>query len=205
MRREQGLHIIGAGGHSKVVISTLVAAGIVPASVHDDDKSKSGGSVMGILICGGLSFFDGLSGLQAIIAIGDNRMRRKIALQCSRLDWSRAIHPTAYIHPSAKIGKGTVVFAGALIQPDAVIGDHCIINTGAVIDHDCIVDDFVHVAPGVRLAGGVHVGEGSLVGIGASVIPGIRIGEWGIVGAGAAVVVDVEPRVHVAGVPARPI
>ena len=113
------------------------------------------------------------------------------------------VHPSAYVHPSAKLGRGTVVFAGAVVQPDAVIGDHVIVNTGATIDHDCIVGDYAHLAPGVHLAGAVQVGEGAFLGIGSVVCPGIKVGRWATLGAGGVAIRDVADGVVAVGIPAR--
>ncbi len=102
-----------------------------------------------------------------------------------------------------KLGRGTVVFAGAVVQPDAVIGDHVIVNTGATVDHDCVVGDYAHLAPGVHLAGSVHVGEGAFLGIGSVVSPGVRIGRWTTLGAGAVAIRDLADGAVAVGVPAR--
>lgn len=85
-----------------------------------------------------------------IVSIGVNSTRKKIVekLNCH---FGVAIHPTAVVSPSARIGEGTVVMAGAIINAGAVIGKHCIINTGASVDHECVLGDYVHIAPRVAL------------------------------------------------------
>jgi sugar O-acyltransferase (sialic acid O-acetyltransferase NeuD family) len=193
--------VIGAGGHAKVVIATLQAAGFEVTAALDDDQSKWGSELLGIAVAGPLSAAPEYA-RRAVIAIGNNQMRRRLAAELNRLEWVSAIHPAAVIHPSARIGVGTVVFAGAVIQPDAQVGGHVIVNTAATIDHDCLIADFAHLAPGVRLAGAVSIGEGAMLSIGASVIPGVRVGEWSVVGAGSVVLKDVESGVTVVGAPA---
>jgi sugar O-acyltransferase (sialic acid O-acetyltransferase NeuD family) len=141
-------------------------------------------------------------GGSGIIGIGDNAQRREMA-RALNFEWRTVVHPSAWVHPSAKLGRGTVVFAGAVVQPDAVIGDHVIVNTGATIDHDCIIEDYAHLAPGVHLAGSVHVGEGAFLGIGSGVIPGVKVGRWSTLGAGAVATRDVPDGVVAVGVPAR--
>jgi sugar O-acyltransferase (sialic acid O-acetyltransferase NeuD family) len=183
------------------VIATLQAAGFEVAAALDDDRSRWGSELLGVSVIGPLSAVPKHAG-RAVIAIGNNQMRRRVADELKELEWVSAIHPAAVIHPSARIGGGTVVFAGALIQPDAQVGAHVIVNTAATIDHDCLIGDFSHLAPGVRLAGSVSIGEGAMLGIGSSVIPGVRIGEWSVVGAGSVVLKDVAPAVTVVGAPA---
>lgn len=196
--------VLGSGGHAKVVIATLQAAGWQVVGAFDDAPERRGGAVLGAPVLGPLEAALGAEADGAVLAIGDNRARRAIAGRLE-LPWISVAHPDAVVHPSVVLGAGTVVFAGAVVQPDTAVGRHTIINTGASIDHDCRLGDFVHVAPGVRLAGGVTVGEGCLVGIGAVVVPGISIGAWATVGAGAAVVRPVPGGTTVAGVPARPV
>jgi len=197
--------VIGAGGHAKVVISALQAAGITVDVALDEDEGKWGSEILNVPVEGPTNLIRKMENVAAVIAIGSNSIRKKIALEYSNVRWLTVIHPKAYVHESVQIGKGTVVFAGAIIQPYTKIGSHVIINTGATIDHDCEIGDYVHIAPGSHLAGNVKIGEGAFVGIGASIIPGIKIGEWAVIGAGAVVIDDIPPYTTAVGVPAKPI
>ncbi len=198
--------VIGAGGHAKVVVATLLASGFTIKGIVDDSPQKWQTKLLDIPVIGPLELLSEENSPLAIIAIGDNEDRRAIAERFRNVcRWISVTHPRAFVHPSVVIGEGTVVFAGSVIQPDTVIGNHVIINTGATVDHDCTIGNFVHLAPGVHLAGGVIVGEGSFLGIGSAVIPRKRIGEWTRVGAGAVVIRDTPPHVTVAGVPAKPL
>lgn len=194
--------VVGGGGHAKVVIAALQTAGTPVARVLDDNSAKWGSDLMGVPVDGPISAEGDQDGSNAILAIGDNKTRSRLAEGLS-LDWVTVVHPTAWVHPSASLGVGTLICAGAVIQPDVRIGDHTIINTGATVDHDCEVGNFVHLGPGAVLAGGVRLGHGALVGLGAGVIPGVIVGDWARVGAGAAVTGDVPPGATAVGVPAR--
>lgn len=191
----QTMYLYGASGHGKVIKDIIEAQGGEVEGFVDDNPELS-------CYCGKpvLHNADGLSPI--IVSIGDNKTRKIIVekLSCS---FGIAIHPSAIIPPSAKIGEGTVIMPGAIINADAVIGKHCIINTGASVDHECVIGDYCHIAPHATLCGQVHVGEGTLVGVGASVIPCITIGKWCTIGAGAAVVGDVPDNATVVGVPAK--
>lgn len=153
-RTKDGVVVIGAGGHAKVLISALTASGRYVAAVVDDDDTKWGTDAQGIRV----GRIERALGGHGIVGIGDNVRRREKARSLS-FEWQTVVHPSAHVDPSAKLGRGTVVFAGAVVQPDAVIGDHVIVNTGATVDHDCVVGDYAHLAPGVHLAGSVHVGR----------------------------------------------
>lgn len=195
--------VVGAGGHAKVVIATVRAAGGDVASVLDDDQSRWGQQILGVTIEGPISA-SAIANRSAVIAIGSNQARRDLAARLQAM-WITACHPSAIVHPSASLGPGTVVFAGVVVQPDASIGAHAILNTASSVDHDCIIGDFVHVGPGVRMCGGVKVDEGTLLGVGSKVAPNVEIGSWSTAGAGAVCVIDVPSRTTVVGVPARSI
>lgn len=192
------VQVIGAGGHAKVVIATLLDLGVEVTAVWDDAPSAP--ACLGVPVRGKVAEAD--PAIPAILAIGDNRARARLAGALA-LPWHVAVHPTAYVHATASLGPGTVVFAGAIVQPGAVIGAHAIINTAASIDHDCRLGDFVHVAPGVHLSGAVALDDGVLIGVGACAKPGARVGAWSVIGAGAAVVSAIPAEVTAVGVPAR--
>lgn len=199
--------ILGAGGHAKVVIEAIREASAFEISgILDDNSARHGQTVRGVPIVDAMTP-EAISkhGVKhAVIAIGDNRTRARIATELTGLvSWPVIVHSRAIVDSAVQLAEGTVVCAGAVVQPDTRVGRHAILNTACSVDHDCVVGNFAHVAPGVHIAGGVIVGEGTLVGIGSSVIPGRSIGAWSIVGAGAVVVADIPHRSVATGVPAR--
>lgn len=188
--------LYGVSGHALVIMDILDSLGWRVDKLYDDAKKPP---------CNGMEVFNPknqpVEG-PLIVSIGNNRIRAKIVEKYD-LEYSTAIHPSAIISPSAKIGKGTVVMQGAIVQVNSVIGDHCIINSGASIDHECMIDDFVHISPHATLCGNVHVGKFTWVGAGSVIIQGIQVGENCIIGAGSVVIRDVPDNVMVAGNPAR--
>ena len=144
--------ILGAGGHAKVVIATLLAAGeFEVAGVLDDDVQRRGDRVLGVEIVGDTSVETlARCGVEhAILAIGSNAVRATIVARCDgRISWASAVHPRAYLVPGVVVREGTVVMAGAIVQPDTLVGRHAILNTSCSVDHDGEVGDFAHIAPG---------------------------------------------------------
>lgn len=201
MKAARAVHVIGAGGHAKVVVATIRAAGLDVECAWDDDPRRRGGDVLGAPVRGSVD--DVPAGVPIVVAIGSNVVRRDVVARLGAREFCTVAHPSAVVHPSATLGPGTVVFAGAIVQPDARLGAHVIVNTAASVDHDCLVEDFVHVAPGARLAGGVSVREGALFGIGSCALPGVEVGSWAIVGAGGVVVTPIPPRSTAVGCPAK--
>jgi sugar O-acyltransferase (sialic acid O-acetyltransferase NeuD family) len=189
--------LYGASGHAKVILDILSAMGITVTQLLDDNEAIS--DLHGIQVVRPYATTE-----EVIISIGSNAIRKKIA-EANSYRYGVAIHPSAIISPSAKIGEGTVVMQGAIIQADAVIGRHCIVNTASVVEHECVVGDYVHIAPNSSLCGNVSVGEGTWIGAGSTVIPGIEIGEWTVVGAGSTVIRNIESNVVAVGNPCRMI
>ncbi|MCE9577123.1 MAG: acetyltransferase [Deltaproteobacteria bacterium] len=199
-----GVVIVGSGGHAKVVIATAQAMGFAVRTIVDDDPARHGQRILGVEVTGPSAPILADPGQHAVLAIGANRVRQKLAAT-ARCRFATLVHPSAIVHHTVRLGAGTVVFAGVVLQPDTVVGAHAIVNTGASIDHDGTIGDFVHVAPGARLAGNVTLGEGVFLGIGAAAIPGSQVGAWTTVGAGGTVIADLPPGVVAVGTPARPL
>lgn len=189
------MFLYGASGHAKVIIDILKANGMEIEGLLDDNPDVT--ELMGYKVLHGVNDVSSL-----IISIGNNRIRKMIA-QRLETRFEKAVHPSAIMSPSAKVGDGTVVMQGAIVQACAEIGKHCIVNTGASVDHECVLEDYVHVSPHSTLCGNVHVGEGSWIGAGTTVIPGVKIGKWSVIGAGSVVVRDIPDGVVAYGNPCR--
>lgn len=115
------------------------------------------------------------------------------------------IHPTAIISPSAQLGEGVQIMAGAIVQTGTSIADNTIINTGAIIDHDGQIGAHVHIAPGTKVSGAVKIGNGTHIGTGTTIIQGIHIGEKCLIGAGSVVVKELHHHAKAYGVPAKEV
>jgi len=198
-----GIVVVGAGGHSRVIVSTIRACRDKVAAVFDDDPRLWGKKLMGIPIQGPVDRLHGHAG-RAIVGIGDATLRKSVVDRLN-LRWATIIHPHSFVDPAVPLGEGTVIFAGGIVQPEAKVGNHVIVNTGATVDHNCIVEDFSQIAPNATLCGNVSVRQGAFVGAGAVVLENLTVGAWSIVGAGATVIRDLPPHVTAVGCPAQVI
>ena len=196
--------VIGAGGHAKVVASTLLAAGfdIVGFFVTDSESPQIATTIFGIPVRG-RNELDPKVCPNAIIGVGKNDVRKKLSQQFN-FNWISVVHPFSWVHQEVSIGEGTVICAGSIIQPGAKIGSHVIINTKSSVDHDTFVGDFSHISV-AHLAGGATIDEGVFLGLHSAVLPYLHVGAWATVGAGAVVTKNVDPYTTVVGIPARAI
>jgi sugar O-acyltransferase (sialic acid O-acetyltransferase NeuD family) len=145
-----------------------------------DDSAPEESTVLGYPILSStreLSRCRELSGY-AFVAIGSNQIRERLqnsVLACG-FNLATIIHPKACVSPSAAIGVGSVVLAGAIVGTEVTLGDGVIVNCGAIVDHDCVIGNFAHLGVGVHMSGGVKVGPRALVGAGCSLGYGVIIG-----------------------------
>jgi UDP-perosamine 4-acetyltransferase len=200
-----GVLVVGAGGHAKVCIEILRAAGHdvaicvggsgsaetcvgVPVVVGDDEVDR--------FYCEGVR--------RAFVAIGDNRTRHRLALEmvARGFELVSAVSPSAVLSPSVHVDAGVAVMAGAVVNAESRLGFAAIVNTGATVDHDNVIGAGAHVAPRCGLAGNVTIGERTFLGVGTAVIPGRTIGADCIVGAGSLVLRDIPSSVVAYGAPA---
>ncbi len=204
--------IVGCGGHGRVVLDILMAEGehrVV--GFLDSNADVHGRRVDGVPVIGDLMQLERLRHEYdieaAIVAIGDNGIRRAFADACERggLQLINAIHPSANIAHQTTVGRNVVIAAGALVCAHCQIGDSVILNTGCIVDHETMIGTAVHICPGARLAGRVTVEAGAFVGIGATIVQSVRIGYEAVIGAGAVVIGSVQPLTTVVGVPAKTI
>lgn len=205
---QEGVIVIGAGGHAKVCIESLVARGMrVAFCIGTPSDSDTCLHVPVLKDDSHLQRLTSEGYVRVFVALGQNSLRRRLGEKVQNLGMElvNAIHPAATVSPSAVIGSGVAVMAGAVINAAAEIGDFAIINTGASVDHDCLIGEAAHVAPQCGLAGCVTLGDEVFLGIGTRVIPNIVIGRSTTVGAGSVVIRNTPENCKVVGVPSRPI
>lgn len=182
------MYIYGASDQGRVVIDVIDSYEKIHG-VFDDNTEID--EVLGYPVVGkippGFKFEH-----QLFIAIGDNKIRKRLALLYqNKARFATIIHESAIFSKRANLEEGCVVMEGAIVKVNSNLGKHVIVNTGASIDHDCTIGDFVHIAPQSTLCGGISIGEGTLVGANSIILPRVRVGAWCNIGAGSIVNMDV--------------
>ena len=204
--------VVGAGSQGAIVADILLrcreaGAPAIPAGFVDDTPGRAGSVIVGLPVLGTIASLASIAHDAIIVAIGDNRARRVITerLVTAGERLATAVHPFTSIAPTAFIGEGSMISAGALVLPRAMIGRGVLLNTKSSVDHDSVVGDYAHVSAGATIGGNVHIGDEAFVSLGASVTSGRAVGARTTIGAGAVVLHDIPDDVVAWGVPARVI
>ena len=105
--------LIGGGGHARVISSIVEAqkAATVVGLFDSNSEVKSLDRIENF----GTYTADSFPNSRAIIAIGNNRIREKLAYQIIH-NFGVLLHPTASIDRISSIDEGTVVMHHAVIQ-----------------------------------------------------------------------------------------
>jgi sugar O-acyltransferase (sialic acid O-acetyltransferase NeuD family) len=186
------LVLLGAGGHAVVLLGLIRQLNLSLLGVCDPQLSKEDiKEWQGIPVLGDDNFLNNIDNGQVELVLGvgqtiGNKIRQSIYQRYTQQGFifPALVHPKAFVDPSAKLGNGVQVMAGAIIQPNVIIEENVIVNTCASIDHDCLVGSHVHIAPGATVCGGVRIENGAFIGAGSIVVQEVSIGTDAIVTAG---------------------
>lgn len=196
--------IVGYSGHAYVIIDILLSSGRLVTAYCDQEEKTLNPYHLEYLGKEG-EIINKLRNYDFFACVGHNGIREKIHTQLSQYLGNpiNAIHPSAIISASVKMGDGIMIAANATLNPLVEIGQGVICNTSCSIDHECVIGDFSHIAPGAVLCGNVLVGRGTFVGANSVIRQGIKIGNNVTIGAGTVVVKDIPDNSTVIGNPAR--
>jgi sugar O-acyltransferase (sialic acid O-acetyltransferase NeuD family) len=196
--------IHGTGGHAKIVKEILDLKGIPVAVFLDENSNIKASHYLGRPVLSRNSVFEAEKiPFDAIVIAEENSvLRRKITqiFKSKKIHLFSAIHPSAIISPSVKMGGGVVICAGAIVNCGTVIGESVIINTKAVVDYDCKISSFARIAPGAILGAKVCLGELSSIGPGATIIENINIGSNSSINAGSVILKNIPDNVTISGI-----
>ncbi|MBF0343338.1 MAG: NeuD/PglB/VioB family sugar acetyltransferase [Nitrospirae bacterium] len=202
----KGVLIIGLGSQSKYIIEIFRLNGVkIIGLIALPFETYAQEEVYGVRVLGSLNDFKNIylenNSPYLMLACSKNKIKEELVKDLSSYfpDYANAVHPSAVIATTARLGKGVIVNPNAVIQPYVSIGDHVMIHAGVIVEHDCVISDFVNLAPRVALTGYVRVGKGSTIYTGAVVSPGLTIGEYSRVSAGSVVMSSIGDNITFKG------
>lgn len=199
--------IFAAGAQGRITAEVLLAAGRTSVAFLDDAEGMRGARVLGLEVLGAPESITERDDCEVLVALGHPLRRLEVAARLAALGFrfGTAVHPTAYVAPSARLGAGTVVCPRAVVHTSAEVGAHVIVNTAAVVEHDVVVAEGACVGPGAIASGRARVGRCAFLGIGAVVVGRVTVGDGSILGAHSLALRDVPPGVLAVGSPARTV
>lgn len=203
----KGVLLAGAGGLAREVLSARRRAGLPdPAGFLDDDAALHGRRVNGLAVLGAPEEAAHRDE-DVIVCPGSGAARERLVLRLAAVGVGPErivghVDDRAWVGSGCRIGRGSIVLAGAVLTADLQLGEHVVLMPRVTLTHDDAVGDFATLAAGVSLGGGVSVGRRAYLGMNASVRQGVRIGDGALVGMGAVVLRDVPEGRTWAGVPA---
>lgn len=116
---------------------------------------------------------------------------------------ANVIHPTAWISPSAVMGRGITLRAGVVINADSVVEDNVTIMEYSGTGHDSIICENAQIAGGVNMGGHCRIGKNTYIAMGVMIKENMTIGDDVVIGMGSVVCRDIPDNVIAMGNPAR--
>ena len=157
--------ILGKGGHAAVLADHFkTLRGVECIEVDRDEEgliSTSDSLIVGI-------------GIGIDIGIPRDRVAAFNRYQSSHI-FCTSCHTTAYVSPSASLGRGVDIGVQAMVGPNAVIGDNVLVNHGAQVAHDCDIGDHSIISAGAILCGQVKLGRACAIGAGAIIVQRVEL------------------------------
>lgn len=199
------LFVFGCGAQGRVICDILKAQyPLANLYFVDENPSFQGQFINGTEVISADTMFTLEPQPLVHIALGNPNTRERlwVKLEQSGAHFISAIHPSAVVLPTAAIGPGNMVGAGAIVNTNVATGRGCIINTGAIIEHDTILNDFSCVSPAATIGGRVHIGMKAFIASAVVVLARVRIGDRAVVGMGSVVLKDIAEDTISYGVPA---
>lgn len=203
--------LLGAGGHCKSVIDTLLRCGEFEIIGLVDKPGMLGKEVGSYKVNSTDSEIEALynKGItKACITVGGNyRIRKKLYERAKQIGFEFPIicDPSAIVSEFACIEEGAFIGKYSVVNAGATIGIATIINTGVIVEHECQIGAFVSISPAATLLGGVCVGDYTMIGSGSLIREKIKIGENCLIGMGSVVVKDIKSYTKAYGNPCREV
>ena len=113
------------------------------------------------------------------------------------------ISDASYIHQTASIGEGCIIYPGVKIMANVKIGTNCIILPNTVINHDSVINDFCILNSSCVINGNVYIGRNTYIGSQTCIKEKISISTNVTVGMGSNVLKKIDSEGIYFGSPAK--
>lgn len=146
------------------------------------DKHSIGEYVSGCPIVGPFNYVTSgaVKGCQFVFQCGSVKNHRKRhvwfrkAIELGMIP-TTLISDKAYIHETAFIGRGSIIYPGVKVMRNVTIGENCIILPNAIINHDSLVGDYSIINSSCVLNGKVDLGHNSYIGSSSTIKENIAV------------------------------
>ena len=182
--------IVGAGGHGRSVAEAAVLSGQYVLAGFVDDGMAVGSPIGQTSVLGSMADLQAYAALcdKVVVAIGNNALRESLVTHLVGLGFelTTVIHPKAIVSPSAVIGQGCAIMAGAIVGTEAQLGLGVIVNCGSVVDHHAQVHDFGHLGVNACMSGSAVLGRGAWMQAGCALGYGAQVPAGAVLSPGTA-------------------
>ncbi len=205
-----GLLLIAASGLAREVLAVERLLDRHAAfHVVDDNPALWGTEVGGVPVVGGIDLVGEYADHDLLVCAGRGPARRGIVARLRELGvradrFATTVHPGVDVPAGSRIGRGSIVLAGAVMTADVSLGEHVVAMPHVTLTHDDVVGDYATLCAGVTLGGEVTVGEGAYLGMSSSVRERVTVGADAVLGMGAVLLRDLPAGETWVGTPARP-
>lgn len=144
--------------------------------------------------------------VEFVVAVGEPSSRE---LLFDRVDargygFATIVHPSAFVSPSARLGRGVFVKMQSIVSAEAVLEDNVFVQADAIVGHDAHVGRHTQISAFSHIAGHAILGERCYLGVRASVREECQMGDDVVLAMGAVVMEKRVPsRVLAMGNPAK--
>lgn len=174
--------------------------------ILDDNPALHGKTIEDAKVLGPLDMATGYEDALFVLGIGSYRARMVRFDIISRLGipherYATLIHPAAKVYSSASVGRGCILYPGALVFADARVQDfvqvlpYSGVGTRSRVCEGALIAGFVSIISDAIIGPYTHIGTSSIVG------EKRRIGAGAQVGMGCIILRDVPPGAFVFGNP----
>ena len=141
------------------------------------------------------------------VALGYKHLATKKHILQTLQDHNRKIlsfvHPTSFVHATAKIGVGCFLFPLCSLDLCAELEDGVLLHNSVVVSHESKIQACCYLSPGVVVSGRVKLGRSCFIGSGSVLANGITLGNHVRIGMATAVTRDVPSECSAIGNPMK--